>query len=99
MGVRIDQLLHWLCLVPSRSLAGRACREGQVSVNGATVRPSREVRAGDRIALRDPRLEAPRELEVLIVPERQVSRKEAPAHYRWIASGPYAEGEAEDGRA
>ena len=92
MGVRIDQLLHWLCLTPSRSLAGRACREGRVLVNGAVVRPSREVRPGDRIGLHDPLRTTLRELELLELPARQASRKDASIYYRWLTAAPAAQG-------
>jgi ribosomal 50S subunit-recycling heat shock protein len=91
MGVRIDTLLHWLCLTRSRSLAGRACREGHVLVNGAVARASREVRPGDRIGLRDPLRATLRELELLDLPERQASRKDATTHYRWLTAAPVAE--------
>lgn len=83
MGVRVDQALHWLCLIRSRSLAARACREGRVLVNGAPVRPSREVRAGDRIQLRDLLEERSRELELLEEPLRQISRRESAEYVRW----------------
>jgi ribosome-associated heat shock protein Hsp15 len=82
MGVRVDQLLHWLCLVKSRSLVARACRAGRVQVNGATVRPAKEIRAGDRILISDPRLRHVREVELLALPVRQLSRREAPEYYR-----------------
>jgi len=83
--VRIDQLLHRLCLARSRSLAARACRERRILVNGAAVRASRDVREGDRIAFLDPVRGGRRELELLVSPERQVSRREAAGCYRWLA--------------
>jgi ribosomal 50S subunit-recycling heat shock protein len=91
MGVRIDTLLHWLCLTRSRSLAGRACREGRVLVNGTLARASREVGPGDRIGLRDPLRATLRELELLELPARQASRKDAPDHYRWLTAAPAGE--------
>jgi len=87
MGVRVDQLLQWLCLAKSRSLAARACREGHVLVNGERVRPSREPREGERLTLIDPVRGRHRELELLCLPERQASRKAAPEHYRWVGEG------------
>lgn len=45
---RLDQWLWFTRLVKSRSLAGRLCAEGAVSVNQATVRkPNHAVRIGD----------------------------------------------------
>jgi ribosome-associated heat shock protein Hsp15 len=48
--VRIDR---WLCasrLFQSRTQATRACDEGRVRVNGATVKASHVVRIGDEIS-------------------------------------------------
>ncbi|MCK4413615.1 MAG: RNA-binding S4 domain-containing protein [Candidatus Eisenbacteria sp.] len=82
MGVRIDQLLHWLCLVKSRSLVARACKAGRIRVNGQEVRPAKEVRSGDHILIDDPLKRHRCEIELLELPVRQVSRREAPACYR-----------------
>jgi len=86
-GLRIDQLLHWLCLTKSRSLATRACREGRVRLNGQGVRASHEARVGDRIRLQDPTHERPLELELLEVPAGQLSRAQAHACFRVIGTG------------
>jgi ribosome-associated heat shock protein Hsp15 len=54
-SVRIDR---WLCatrLYKSRSLSQQACTGGLVKVNGATVRPSHPVRAGDEVCAEAPR--------------------------------------------
>ncbi len=79
--MRIDQVLHWLCLIKSRSLAGRGCREGWILVNGETVRPSKEVRAGDRITIQGPVVHRTQVVRLREIPEGQLSRKEAPEHY------------------
>jgi ribosomal 50S subunit-recycling heat shock protein len=50
-------------------------------VNGAPVRPSREVRVGDRLTLHDPLRATHREIEIRALPERQASRREALAFY------------------
>ena len=58
-SVRIDR---WLCaarLYKTRSLSQQACTGGLVTLNGAAVRPSHLVRAGDEV-----RAEAPRGLVV-----------------------------------
>jgi ribosome-associated heat shock protein Hsp15 len=85
--VRIDQLLHWLCLAPSRSAAAQACRDGRVELNGRVVRPAHEVRAGDRILLGDPGQDRAMEVEVIVLPPGQVSRKEARTHCRVLPAG------------
>lgn len=53
--MRIDR---WLCatrLYKSRSLSQQACTGGLVKVNGANVRPSHPVRAGDEVRAESPR--------------------------------------------
>ncbi len=87
MGVRIDQLLHWLCLARSRSLVARACQEGRIRLNDEKVKPAKEVRVGDRIAITEPARDLRRVIEILELPARQLSRKEAPGHYR-VIEGP-----------
>ncbi len=48
---RLDQWLWFARLVKSRSLAGRLCAAGAVTLNGVTVRkPNHTVRSGDAIA-------------------------------------------------
>jgi ribosome-associated heat shock protein Hsp15 len=53
--VETDRLDHWLWVVrltKTRSLAAEAVKAGRVQVNGQPAKPSREVRAGDRVELR-----------------------------------------------
>ena len=75
--MRIDSLLHALCLFKTRSQASRACAEGRVWLNGAAARSSRSVRPGDRIRWRDRLGRIEQEIEVLEVPSGQVSRAAA----------------------
>ncbi len=56
-------------------------------VNGAAVRPAREVHAGDRIVLDAADRDNPTEIEILVLPERQVSRQAAATHYRMLRAG------------
>ncbi|MEA2493288.1 MAG: ribosome-associated heat shock protein Hsp15 [Thermoleophilaceae bacterium] len=48
-GVRIDKWLWAARLLKTRSLAAEAVKGGRVQVNGARVKPSREVGPGDEI--------------------------------------------------
>jgi ribosome-associated heat shock protein Hsp15 len=53
-AVRLDIWLDVACLFRTRSEAQRACRNGKVDVNGATAKPHREIRAGDRLTINRP---------------------------------------------
>jgi len=78
--LRVDVLLHRLCLTKSRSEAKAACEAGAVSLDGRRARPSDSVSAGRRITVRYPsRL---LELELLELPGKSVSKKAARDLYR-----------------
>jgi ribosome-associated heat shock protein Hsp15 len=49
--VRVDRWLWAARLVKTRALAADAVKGGRVHVNGLAVKPSREVRPGDRLEL------------------------------------------------
>lgn len=51
---RIDKWLWAARIYKTRTLAAAACKRGQVTMNGATLRPSRAVRAGDVVSVRKP---------------------------------------------
>lgn len=50
--MRIDKYLWCVRYYKTRSIATLACKKGQVKVNGAQVKPSREVFPMDKIELR-----------------------------------------------
>lgn len=50
--IRIDKWLWAARFYKTRSLAAEAVEGGKVRVNGATVKPAKEVKPGDRLALR-----------------------------------------------
>ncbi len=50
-GARIDRWLWAARFFKSRSLAAEAVGGGRVALNGARVKPSREVRAGDELQI------------------------------------------------
>ncbi len=83
--MRIDLCLSRLCLMKTRSQASKACDEGRVFLNGQPVRPAREVHPGDRIRFQDRFRRYEEEVEVLALPEGNVSRAEARDLYRQIA--------------
>jgi ribosome-associated heat shock protein Hsp15 len=78
--LRVDVLLHRLCLTKSRSEAKAACEAGAVTLDGKRARPSDTVAAGRRIAVKYPsRL---LEVELLELPGKSVSKKAARDLYR-----------------
>jgi len=50
--MRIDKYLWCVRYYKTRSIATKACKKGQIKVNGAVVKPSREVFPTDKIELR-----------------------------------------------
>jgi ribosomal 50S subunit-recycling heat shock protein len=78
--VRVDVYLNRACILKSRSLAKEACERRKVTVNGATVKGSHTVREGDRIRL-DLGVRV-LELEVVALPVRSVSKRDARDLYR-----------------
>ena len=71
--MRIDKYLWSLRYYKTRSIATRAVKKGSVSVNGQTVKPSREVYPGDEIGLRKEQVNL--KLEVLDLPPSRVGAK------------------------
>jgi len=51
--VRIDKWLWAARFYKTRSLASRACELGRVEFNGQPAKPAREVRAGDRLRVKN----------------------------------------------
>lgn len=71
--MRVDKYLWCLRYYKTRSIATRACKKGSVTVNGSTVKPSREVYPGDKIGLRKDQINF--SLEVLDLPESRLGAK------------------------
>lgn len=78
--LRVDVLLHRLCLTKSRSEAKAACEAGAVWVDGKRARPSDAVPAGRRIEVRYPRRTL--EVELLESPGKSTSKQKARELYR-----------------
>ena len=51
---RIDKWLWATRIFKTRSMAAAACKKGQVSMNGAQLKPSRTVKPGDIVDVRKP---------------------------------------------
>ncbi len=52
-GVRVDKWLWAARFFKTRSLAARACDLGRIQANGIQAKPSREVRAGDLLQVKN----------------------------------------------
>lgn len=78
-AARIDRWLFGVRLFKSRSLAAEAVNGGKVHVNGARVRPSHSVRAGDLVSFTRGTVDF--ECHVATIPERRGPAKEAVACY------------------
>jgi len=50
--VRIDKFLWSVRIYKTRTIAAEECEKHRVLVNGAEVKPSRSVRAGDRLTVK-----------------------------------------------
>ncbi|MEA2431095.1 MAG: ribosome-associated heat shock protein Hsp15 [Thermoleophilaceae bacterium] len=50
-GVRVDKWLWAARLAKTRGIAAEAVKGGRVHVNGRAVKPSRELRVGDRVEI------------------------------------------------
>jgi ribosomal 50S subunit-recycling heat shock protein len=88
-SLRVDVLLHRLCLTRSRSEAKHACDAGAVLVAGRPARASESVASGQTVTLRFPRRLL--EIELTQVPPKSTSRKNAREMYRVVRDEPVSE--------
>ena len=54
MEARIDKWLWAVRLYKTRSMATDACKKGQVTMNGTTMKPSKSIKEGDIVSVRKP---------------------------------------------
>lgn len=80
--LRVDVVLHRLCLTRSRSEAKAACDAGAVRVGGKPARASQAVAVGDAVSIRFPH----RTVEVVLegLPDKSTSKKAARELYRVV---------------
>jgi ribosome-associated heat shock protein Hsp15 len=80
MSVRIDKWLWAARFFKTRSLASRSCELGRISSNGQPAKPSREVRAGDMLTVKNDSGDF--QIEVLLLSELRGSAAVAQTLYR-----------------
>lgn len=78
-GVRVDKWLWAARLAKTRGIAAEAVKGGRVHVNGRAVKPSRELRVGDRVEISVGALR--RTVVVLGMAERRGPAREAALLY------------------
>ena len=71
--MRVDKFLWCVRYFKTRSIATEACKQGKVKVNGAGVKPSREVYPTDKLTVRKNQINY--EIEVLDLPPSRVGAK------------------------
>lgn len=64
-SIRIDKWLWAARFFKTRALAARACDLGRIQANGHDAKPSRDVRPGDRLRIRNERGDFEVEVKVL----------------------------------
>lgn len=77
-AVRIDKFLWAIRVYKTRTDATEACKGSKVTLNGSDVKPSREVKAGDRIGVR--KGPASYTFKVLAPLEKRVGAKDVAAY-------------------
>ncbi|MBL7970151.1 MAG: RNA-binding S4 domain-containing protein [Prolixibacteraceae bacterium] len=77
-GIRIDKWLWAVRLFKTRSLASEECKKGKVTINGISVKPSREIKEGETIQLRRPPIT--RSYKVIALTENRLSAKLVPEY-------------------
>ena len=83
--VRIDKWLWAARFFKTRALASRSCELGRIEVNGQTVKPSREVRAGDMLKVTNDA--GVFEIELLVLSEMRGPAAVAQTLYRETDAG------------
>ena len=71
--MRIDKYLCCVCYYKTRNIATTACKKGHVRVNGAVVKPGRDIYQMDKIGVRINQINY--QLTVLDIPKSRVGAK------------------------
>lgn len=71
--MRIDKYLWSVRYFKTRSLATAACKKGHVKLNGANIKPSKEVYTGEKLTIRKNQINY--QIEILDIPKNRVGAK------------------------
>lgn len=71
--MRIDKYLWCIRYFKTRSIATEACKKGQVKLNGASVKPSKDVFNGEEISIRKNQINY--QIIVLDLPSSRIGAK------------------------
>lgn len=72
-SVRVDKWLWAVRLYKTRSIATEECKKGKIMINGMPLKPSREIKIGDKIQVKNPPII--RTYEVLGLAEKRMGAK------------------------
>lgn len=81
-SVRIDKWLWAVRLYKTRSLASEACRKGKISMDGISVKPSREIKPGEIIHIQ--KAPVTYHYQVIEVTEKRMGAKLVPDYMKDI---------------
>jgi len=71
--MRIDKYLWCTRYFKTRSIATEACKKGHIKLNGANVKPSKDVFTGEKLSIRKDQINY--EILVLDIPKNRVGAK------------------------
>ena len=71
--MRVDKFLWCVRYFKTRSIATNACKQGKVKVDGANVKPSKEIFSNDKLTVRKNQIDY--QIEVLDLPPNRVGAK------------------------
>lgn len=80
--MRIDKFIWAIRVYKTRSLATEACRSSKITINGADVKPAKEVVVGDTIVIRKGSVHF--QWQVLDIPKSRVGAKLVPEYAKDI---------------
>lgn len=79
-SMRLDKWLNIACILKTRSQATKACEAGRVKVNDLVAKPSKTIKAGDKVAVKYKSHE--RRFTVLGVTNKSISHTQARLLYQ-----------------